>query len=140
MRETLEAGTRAVCQADELISEAVRRLEADARVGEGVNWRHVYQLDAPHDRDRAINVLGKHGGIVVRVGIYFENYLHEFAASEESARVFWAAYDKHQERLRTRTLDAYIVSLTPAPRPPFRLWPFGKSRKSAPIKPSEKEG
>ena len=74
-----------ISKADELIHEAIRRLEADVRVGVGYNWRHVYRTDAPHDRDRAINVLGKRNGGVIGVGIYFENHLHEFLASEESA-------------------------------------------------------
>lgn len=116
-----------ISKADELIHEAIRRLEADVRVGVGYNWRHVYRTDAPHDRDRAINVLGKRNGGVIGVGIYFENHLHEFLASEESARAFWAAYDKHEERLRARTLDAYIQSLEPPPRKTFRLWPFGRT-------------
>lgn len=119
-------------QVDELIREAIRRLETDVRVGVGYNWLHVYRADEPFFRDLAINVLGRRGSGKIRVGIFSDDhYLHEFTASEEMAQAFWSAYDAYEQRLRSRTLDAYIKSMAPKQRSSFRLWPFGKSRSAA---------
>lgn len=111
--------------ADRLIGEAISRIEAGCRVGVGLNWYHVFLPTEPHDRRKAIDVIGKRGSDGVCINVWTGRDHFEYPVSPDSAQRFWSAYDAHEKQLRDLALANFAETTFPAPKPRrslFRFW------------------